>query len=144
MSTWEARPQVALRLHFTQPDRSRIYIRDWQRVESRNIYYVEDEFWSNTWRYRNRLEFYFPLNNPHMFVDKTWYLLADAELFVNLDSAPEERFNDNWRLRGGLGYRVSFSWQVEAIYTRQLARDTLAESFDFSNNIFRFRFKYHW
>ena len=75
---------------------------------------------------------------------KNWYLLADAELFVNLDETPEERFNDNWRFRGGIGYKLSFNWQFEGIYTRQLSRNTLQEAFDVSNNIFRFRFKYHW
>ena len=73
-----------------------------------------------------------------------YYLLADAELFLNLDKTPQERFNDNWRFRGGLGYTLSFNWQIEAIYTLQLSRNTLGAKFDVSNNIFRFRFKYKW
>lgn len=144
ISTFEYRPVVGARFNFTQASKHRFLIRNFQRIESRNIYNRNDHTWSNTWRYRNRLEFFYSLNRQHMSDFKNWYLLADAELFVNLDETPEERFNDNWRLRGGLGYKLSFNWQFEGIYTRQLSRNTLQEEFDVTNNIFRFRFKYHW
>ena len=144
INTIEYRPVLGARFYFTQASKHRFLIRNFQRIESRNIYYRNDDSWSNTWRYRNRLEFFFSLNKEYMSDYKNWYLLADAELFVNLDETPEERFNDNWRFRGGIGYKLSFNWQFEGIYTRQLSRNTLQEAFDVSNNIFRCRFKYHW
>lgn len=144
LSTFEIRPIAGFRIYFTQSARSRLLIRDFNRVENRNIYYQETGTWSNTWRYRNRLEFQYPLSPNHMSDDDIWYLMADAELFVNLGETPAERFNDNWRLRAGVGYRVGFSWQFEFLYTRQLSRNTLLVPFDVSNNIFRARLKYHW
>ena len=144
IKTFEYRPIFGARFYFTQPSEHRLLVRNFQRIESRNIYYINDHSWSNTWRYRNRLEFFYSLNRKNMSDNENWYLLADAELFVNLDETPRERFNDHWRFRGGLGYRLSFNWQIEAIYTLQLSRNTLGATFDVSNNIFRFRFKYHW
>ena len=144
VDTFEYRPVLGARFYFNRASKHRFLVRNFQRIESRNIYYRNDHFWSNTWRYRNRLEFFYSLNRQHMSDYKNWYLLADAELFVNLDETPEERFNDNWRIRGGIGYKLSFNWQFEGIYTLQVSRNTLEEEFDVSNNIFRFRFKYHW
>lgn len=85
-----------------------------------------------------------PQNESHLAESRNPIRLADAELFVNLDETPAERFNDNWRLRAGVGYRLAFSWRFEGSYILQLSRNTLQDPFDVSNNIVRFRLKYHW
>lgn len=117
-------------------------VRDFNRVESRNIRYDNSGDWDTTWRYRNRLEAQVALNHDHLADDHTMYLLADAEAFVNLGRAAEERFNDNWRFRGGVGYRLRYEWRFELLYTLQLSRDTLLSDFETSNHIVRLRFKF--
>ena len=70
------------------------------------------------------------------------YLLADAEAYVNLGRAAEERFNDDWRIRGGVGYRLKYQWRFELLYTLMLSRDTLLDNFQTSNHILRLRIKF--
>jgi hypothetical protein len=118
--------------------------RDFNRVEGRNIRYNELDQWETTYRYRNRLEVQYALNNPSITDDHTWYGLADAELFVNLGEAAEERFNDNWRFRAGMGYRQEWGWRIELLYTLQLTRNTLGQEFNVSNHIVRLRIKHYF
>ena len=99
--------------------------------------------WDTTWRYRNRLEVQVAVNHDHLADDHTFYLLADAEAFINLGRAAEERFNDNWRIRSGLGYRLRYQWRFELLYTLQLSKDTLLASFETSNHILRLRLKFY-
>ena len=62
---------------------------------------------------------------------------------MNLSKAAEERCNDNWRIRTGLGFRLKYQWRFELLYTLQWARDTLLADFDFTNHIVRLRFKFY-
>lgn len=142
LSTFEIRPVLGFRLYVLQPSEHRFMVRDFNRVESRNIRYDSSGDWDTTWRYRNRLEAQIAVNHKHLADDHTMYLLADAELFVNLGRAAEERFNDNWRFRGGVGYRLKYQWRFELLYTLQIARDTLATDFEIANHIVRLRFKF--
>jgi hypothetical protein len=143
LSTFEIRPVLGFRLYALQASAHRLMIRDFNRVESRNIWYDEARDWDSTWRYRNRLEFQLAINHKHLADAHTLYLLTDAEVFVNLSKAAEERFNDNWRFRAGLGYRIKYEWRVELIYILQITRDTLASDFQQSNNIIRLRIKFY-
>ena len=142
LSTFEIRPILGFRLYALQASEHRFMVRDFNRVESRNIRYDRSGDWDTTWRYRNRLEAQIAINHEHLADDHTLYLLADAELFVNLGRAAEERFNDNWRIRGGLGYRLKYEWRFELLYTLQLSRDTLLADFDATNHIVRARLKF--
>ena len=143
LSTFEIRPILGFRLYLLQPSEHRFMVRDFNRVESRNIRYEDSGNWDTTWRYRNRLEGQIAINHDHLADDHTLYLLADAELFVNLGRAAVERFNDNWRIRSGLGYRLKYEWRFELLYTLQLSRDTLLADFDATNHIVRFRLKFY-
>ena len=141
LSTFEVRPIIGFRYYLTPTQTGRWLCRDFNRVEMRMIYYREVDQWETTYRYRNRLEFQYAFNNPSLTNDRTTYGLADAEIFINLGSAAEERFNDNWRFRVGAGYRHTYAWRTEFLYVLQLSRNTLGQEFDVSNHIFRFRIK---
>lgn len=143
LSTFEIRPILGFRLYILQPSEHRFMVRDFNRVESRNIRYSRSGEWDTTWRYRNRLEAQIALNHDHLADDHTSYLLADVEAFVNLGRAAEERFNDNWRIRSGVGYRLKYQWRFELLYTLQLSKDTLLASFETSNHIVRLRLKFY-
>jgi hypothetical protein len=143
LSTFEIRPVVGFKIYLTRQD-GRWMSRDFNRVEGRNIRYNELDQWETTYRYRNRLEVQYALNNPSITDDHTWYGLADAELFVNLGEAAEERFNDNWRFRAGMGYRQEWGWRIELLYTLQLTRNTLGQEFNVSNHIVRLRIKHYF
>lgn len=142
LSTFEIRPVLGFRLYVLQASEHRVMVRDFNRVESRNIRYDTSGDWDSTWRYRNRLEGQIAINHEHLADPHTLYLLTDAELFVNLGRAAEERFNDNWRFRAGVGYRLKYEWRFELLYTLQLSRDTLFADFETSNHIVRLRFKF--
>lgn len=142
LSTFEIRPVLGFRLYILQPNETRFMVRDFNRVESRNIRYDDSGNWDTTWRYRNRLEAQMAINHEHLADDHTMYLLADVEAFVNLGRAAEERFNDNWRIRSGIGYRLKYEWRFELLYTLQLSKDTLLASFETSNHILRLRLKF--
>lgn len=62
---------------------------------------------------------------------------------MNLSKAAEERFNDNWRIRTGLGFRMKYEWRFELFCTLKLARDALLADFEFGNHIVRLRFKFY-
>jgi hypothetical protein len=66
--------------------------------------------------------------------------LADWEWFVPLDD-PEERFASRQRIRGGIGYRRSFTWRYELLYIRTRSRNTIDEAFSTSENIIDVRVK---
>lgn len=143
LSTFEIRPVLGFRLYILQPNETRFMVRDFNRVESRNIRYDDSGNWDTTWRYRNRLEAQMAINHEHLADDHTMYLLVDAEAFVNLGRAAEERFNDNWRIRSGVGYRLKYQWRFELLYTLQLSKDTLVADFETSNHIVRLRLKFY-
>ena len=143
LSTFEIRPVLGFRLYILQPNQTRFMVRDFNRVESRNIRYDDSGDWDTTWRYRNRLEVQMAINHDHLADDHTMYFLADAEAFINLGRAAEERFNDNWRIRSGVGYRLKYEWRFELLYTLQLSKDTLLASFETSNHIVRLRLKFY-
>lgn len=143
LSTFEIRPVLGFRLYLLKASEHRFMVRDFNRVENRNIRYDNSGDWDTTWRYRNRLEVQIAVNNDHLADDNTAYMLTDAELFVNLGRAAEERFNDSWRFRTGLGYRLKYEWRFELLYMLQIARDTLLADFELTNHIVQSRFKFY-
>ena len=115
-------------------------VRDFVRVEYRDLFYTEDEPTSSVWRLRNRFEIQFPLNRGTITADGTRYVLADWEWFVPLDD-PRERFANRQRIRAGFGYRTTFPWRFEAVYIWTRSRDTTDEGFSTSDNAINFRMK---
>ena len=137
-NTLELRPSIGARVHLT-PDR-RILARILLRLENRNFKDLETKDWETSLRGRVRLEFIVPINKDSYSKDKLVYSIADAEwLFATNDV--NERFANRFRVRIGVGYRLSYTTRVEFVYMWQLSRNEQGQSFESSDNIFRLRVK---
>lgn len=81
------------------------------RVLIQHRYRFEQRFMQEDFKLRLRyfLSLNIPLNQPQI-LDKTFYLSAYNEVFINTGST----FFDRNRLYGGLGYRLSKSTRIEA------------------------------
>jgi len=62
------------------------------------------------------VELAYPLNQPKLTRDGTLYLTSDTELFVPISDDAQQGQINQWRLRNGVGYRVSFRTRLEALY----------------------------
>lgn len=137
----EFREMLGTRINMTPY--SRVLTRLLLRLEQRNMYYQETDSREQSTRTRLRFETITPLNRKTMFEgDNLWYLLADAEVFIALDQQVDERFANRYRIRLGGGYRLSYTWRFEFVYTLQESRNTLAGDFETTDNLFRFRVKH--
>lgn len=141
VSTFEVRPVLGTRIHIT-PHR-RILTRALIRLEERNIQNLDTKDWDNVWRPRFRAEMLIPINKKSFFDDKLWYGVLDAEWFLSVDDDVDERFANRFRLRMGIGYRMSYSSRFEFIYMIQESKNAIGDSFYTSDNIFRFRYKHY-
>lgn len=141
LTSTEVRAMLGSRIHLT-PKR-RILTRLLVRIEQRYLYYPDVDKKEQSTRGRLRVETVTPLNRKSMYDgDALWYLLADAEAFVPLDDQLDERFLSRYRFRVGPGYRLSYTWRLEFLYTLQQSRNTLAGDFNTTDNIFRIRVKH--
>jgi hypothetical protein len=113
------------------------------RIERRKFWYSGDRPSFDDLRWRNRLEFKFALNEPSLANDGVWYLMADGEYFTPIgdDKAPE-RFATKYRLRLGLGYRLSYKWRFEVLAMRDEARETLEDEIEVDAYMLDLRLKW--
>ena len=140
-STFEVKPVLGTRIHIT-PNR-RIMTRALIRLEQRNIQNLDTKDWDNVWRPRFRTEILIPINKKSYFEDKLWYGILDAEWFLSVDEDVDERFANRFRLRMGIGYRLSYSSRFEFIYMIQNSKNAIEDTFYTTDNIFRFRYKHY-
>ncbi len=139
-NTFEARPVLGTRIHITP--NQRIVTRILLRMEQRNFKNLETKEWDTSVRSRARAEILVPINKKSIFEDKLWYGVVDAEWFFTVDQDVNERFSNRFRMRFGIGYRLSYSSRFEFIYMIQESKNAITESFYTSDNIFRFRYKH--
>ena len=129
----------------TRPERlpaSRVGIANLARLELRNFWYSGDRPSSHDLRFRDRVEFKFAINKKNLAKDGVWYLMADAEWFVNLSGdETAERFATKFRARAGLGYRLGYKWRFEALAQLDEARDTLEEELKVDAYVINLRVK---
>lgn len=149
LNTLEVTPRVGFRFHFLsralptvaslgamlfeRPPKRRAVLRDLVRVEGRNLFYSDDTPTSSTIRFRNRLEFQFPLNRVSVAEDGSLSMLTDWEWYIPLGD-PEERFASQQRIRIGLAFRHSFGWRTEVLYVWTRSRNTIDEPYSTSDN----------
>lgn len=138
-NTLELRPTLGIRYHIT-PHR-RVKTRMFVRFEQRHFKDLENEDWAQTNRLRIRPEMLIPINRKSFQDDKLWYGLVDVEWFAILDGDQEERFANRFRTRMGIGYRLNYSHRFEFVYVFQQSKNTIAEEFKHTDNIFRLRLK---
>ena len=130
---------IGTRIHITP--NSRILTRLQLRVEQRNLKNLDTNDWETVYRPRARAEFLIPFNKKSYFEDKLWYGIIDGELLFATDEDVNERFANRFRLRTGIGYRLSYSSRFEFIYMLQQSRNGIEDTFESTDNVFRFRFK---
>ena len=132
---------LGTRIHFT-PNR-RILTRLLLRLEHRQLNYESTNSSESSLRTRIRAESYIPINHKSMYEDHLWYGVADVEVFIVKDQTIKERFANRYRFRLALGYRLSYTWRFEAMYTLQESRNTIAGDYTTVDQIFRLRVKHY-
>lgn len=139
LSTFEVRPVIGVRLSL-RPN-PRFVLRNRNLAEYRVIHFRDSDSSQTSLRLRFRVEARVAINQPVLAGSRDLlYGLTDFEGFLNVGAAPSERFLNRQRFRVGLGYRFSYWWTVEGIYTLQLSANTLsAAEPDTRDHILRFR-----
>ncbi len=122
------------------PPSRRLVLRDYLRMEWRNLFYSDETGDSSTARIRNRVELQFPLNTPLTTTDGARSLLADWEWFVPVTDVVE-RFANKQRVRAGIGWRRNREWQFEGLYVWERSRNTIDTGFSSSDNAIDIRVK---
>ncbi len=122
------------------PPRRRIVLRDYVRVEWRNLFYRGDTPDSSQVRVRNRLELLFPLNRARITNDGAQYVVSDWEWFMPVSDVAE-RYANKQRIRAGFGWRRSRAWRFEGLYVWELSRNTIEDGFTTSDNAINIRVK---
>jgi len=132
----ELRPFAGVKLFVPNGIKWNIY--NFMRFEYRDIQDRDTGDWSGYSRIRDRIGVEFPLASAERaWQAKTWYGLADAELFYRFDRSQI----DPARLRAGIAYIASNRVRVELIYHMQWTRPTGNDSLRFTDNIIRLNIK---
>ena len=141
VNTLEIRPMLGSRIHFTP--NMRMLTRLLVRFENRNFQNLETKDWTSSNRMRFRVESLIQLNNPTMYnKDKLMYGIADAEWFITMDQDLQERFANRFRMRVGIGYRLTYTWRFEFLYSYQESKDQIETPTYTRDNLFRFRIRH--
>jgi len=111
------------------------------RVEQRNFVYGGTTPTESSWRFRDRVEFDYPLNRPKLTMDGAVYLSNDGEAFVPLASAADAGRVSQFRIRTGIGYRQSFAWRFEALYIWTGTRNADGSGFTVASHALDVRIK---
>lgn len=123
--TFEVRPVGGVR--FTWRPDPRVLVRNRNLAEYRIINFLNQDLTETSVRLRARVEVRVAINRPSFASPRLLYALSDVEGFLNVGTAPSERFLNRTRYRLGLGYRFNPWWATEAIYTLQTSRNTLGD-----------------
>jgi len=110
------------------------------RFEHRDLLH-SDSPTTSSWRFRGRVELAYPLNRAKLTSDGTAYLTSDTELFVPLGDDPQMGRVNQWRLRNGLGYRMSFNTRLEALYIWTTKKNSETGGFATDSRAFDVRVK---
>jgi hypothetical protein len=138
-NTFEVRPVLGTRVHFT-PNR-RFLLRTYLRLEQRNFKNLDTKEWDRNYRPRARVEAIIPINRKSYYEDKLWYAIVDGELLFAPEDDVEERFANRYRIRAGIGYRLSKASRFEALFMLQGSRNGIDEEFTSTDNVIRLRYK---
>jgi hypothetical protein len=149
----EITPRIGFRFHLLsniaddlrreRRPRRRLVLRNFVRVEWRNLYYSDSTPSSSTLRYRDRFETEFPFNRARVTDDGAVYENADIEWFWPHHDPPE-RFANKQRIRAGVGYRWSYAWRLEALYVWDRSRDSAESGFTTDDHALDMRLRRVW
>lgn len=110
------------------------------RFEHRDLLH-SDSPTTSSWRFRARVELAYPLNRPKLTSDGTVYLTSDTELFRPVGEVPQQGQANQWRLRNGVGYRISFDTRFEVLYIWTTKKESDTGSFATESQAIDFRIK---
>jgi hypothetical protein len=149
----EVTPRVGFRFHLLsnivddlskeRQSRRRLVLRNFARVEWRNLYYSDDTPQSSTVRYRDRVESLFPVNRTRVTDSGALYGSADVEWFWTHHDPPE-RFANKQRVRVGAGYRWNYAWRLETLYVWDRSRDSAESGFTTNDGAIDIRLRRVW
>ncbi|HLT72229.1 MAG TPA: DUF2490 domain-containing protein [Cyclobacteriaceae bacterium] len=139
-NTFEIRPVVGTRIFVTQ--NGRVNTRLFLRLEQRNMQNRSTREWEAVVRPRARIEGLIAINGRTLFEENLWYGILDAEWFFAVDDV-NERFANRFRVRTGLGYRLSYRSRFEFIYMNQQSKNAIDDKNRSIDNILRFRYKHY-
>jgi hypothetical protein len=138
LRTTELTVRGGARVHFVQMARGKLQIERTPlgrisaatlvRLEERNFWYSDNTDSQQSFRFRVRLELKAPINHANLAMDRTWYVLADAEGYVPVGDEVDERFATKLRGRVGLGYRIDERHRVDLLYIRDRQKDTIDDT----------------
>ena len=137
LQTYETRLSPALRYTITTGGRveSRAILRyDYRMVKP------EGQEMEISNRVRLSAEAFIPINRKTFFENKQLYAITDVEGFFVMDKNVGERFANLFKARLGLGYRLNYQYRFQFIYAFQKSRQTIDQSFDTIDSIWRLRF----
>ena len=110
------------------------------RFEHRDLFH-SDSPTTSSWRFRGRVELAYPLNRPKLTSDGAVYVTSDTELYAPVADDPQTGQVNQWRLRNGVGYRMSFNTRLEALYIWTTKKDSDTGSFVKDSQAIDFRVK---
>jgi hypothetical protein len=111
------------------------------RFEHRDLVH-SDSSTTSDWRFRARAELAYPLNRAKVTSDGAVYLTSDTELFAPVGGdGPQQGRVNQWRLRNGVGYRMSFNARLEALYIWTTKKDSDTGQFATESQAIDFRLK---
>ena len=137
--TFESRITLETRWHITQ--NKRVNTRFVLKGDKRFFQDMETREWDSSTRIRFKLEATVAINRPNLYQDKLWYAITDYEQFIVMDKQLEERYANRRRGRLGAGYRLDYKNRFELIYTLQVSRDEIQDSFESTDNVLQLRYK---
>jgi Protein of unknown function (DUF2490) len=132
-NTREFRPYVGVKVFV--PNSAQIHLYDWTRYEWRRTTNTDKNTITRVWRFRTRPGVEFPLST-RAWQPGTFYGLANGELFV------EHTFVDAVRFMSGAGYIKDDRIRFEFEYVLELSRNSSSDALAYTDNSFRFDFKY--
>jgi Protein of unknown function (DUF2490) len=151
VNTTELTPRIGFRLNIVNNLRdkpllkegplTRIRIATLVRLEYRNFWYSDGSEPQHEWRLRVRFETKVGINHADFSEDCSLYGIFDGEYFAPIGEELDERFVSKARFRAGLGYRFRYATRLEALYIRNVHRESKGAQPQPDSNAIDVRFK---
>jgi hypothetical protein len=153
LETTEITPRLGFRFHILSNVRNdlvkerlskrRLVMRDFLRLEWRNLSYSSGKPDTSSFRLRDRFEIEYPLNRQRVADNGAVYAIGDAEWFWTAEDL-QERYASKERVRAGLAYRRSFAWRLEGLFVWDRSRKDATDGFTTSDYAVEARVRRVW
>jgi len=140
LNSWELRPYVGVQ--FIADRFEKFVLMNYTRLEYRKFLYTGSDSTSSSWRLRSRFEAAVLIRGERFGDAGSWDIIGDAEFFLDLTEAVDERFADRLRFRFGVGHVRTRNWHFDGFYVLQFSRDTQTSGVTSIDNYIRLRVKW--